>query len=80
VRREAAQDRTGEEMCLSLKPERVYIRPLTQRVEYAMTNQVLKFEAVLGRAVAAVPEVTPFALNCADEGSSYYSMNLLILD
>ena len=41
-----------------------------QRVEYAMTNRGLKFEAMLGREVAAVPEATRTALNCADDRSS----------
>jgi hypothetical protein len=40
------------------------------RVEYAMTNRGLKFEAVLGRGLVAVPEVTLFALNCADDRQS----------
>jgi hypothetical protein len=40
------------------------------RVEYAMTNRGLKFEAVLGRELAAVPEATLFALNCADDRQS----------
>jgi hypothetical protein len=40
------------------------------RVEYVMTNRGLKFEAVLGRELAAVPEATLFALNCADDRHS----------